>query len=63
SSYQARRCEDRTATIELTSSLVRLFSNDWWPTRLGRNVGLFCADVLPPLKQPLLNRTLGLVKR
>ncbi|CAM4423964.1 2-octaprenyl-6-methoxyphenyl hydroxylase [Vibrio agarivorans] len=63
SRYQARRREDRTATIELTSSLVRLFSNDWWPTRLGRNAGLFCADVLPPPKQPLLNRTLGLVKR
>ncbi|WP_394244072.1 2-octaprenyl-6-methoxyphenyl hydroxylase [Vibrio astriarenae] len=63
SRYQARRTDDRETTIGLTSGLVRLFSNDWWPTRLGRNVGLFCADALPPLKQPLLNRTLGLVER
>ncbi|MDR9825101.1 2-octaprenyl-6-methoxyphenyl hydroxylase [Vibrio sp. FNV 38] len=63
SAYQARRLADRNATIELTSGLVSLFSNDWLSMRLGRNIGLFCADSLPLLKQPLLNRTLGLVER
>ncbi|MGL6262014.1 2-octaprenyl-6-methoxyphenyl hydroxylase [Vibrio sp. WXL210] len=63
STYQARRGYDRTATMALTSGLVRLFSNDWWSTRLGRNLGLLAADNLPPLKQPLLQRTLGLVAR
>ncbi|USD40775.1 2-octaprenyl-6-methoxyphenyl hydroxylase [Vibrio sp. SCSIO 43135] len=62
-SYKKRRQGDRKATIELTSSLVHLFSNDWLATRIGRNLGLFAMDNLPAFKAPLLRRTLGIVER
>jgi 2-octaprenyl-6-methoxyphenol hydroxylase len=46
----------------LTEGLVRLFSNDYFATSLGRNVGLALMDNLPFLKAPLLKHTLGLVE-
>lgn len=61
--FKQSRCNDRDATIEMTSALVHLFSNDYLATRIGRNVGLFAMDNLPILKTPLLRRTLGLVSR
>lgn len=63
SRFKQRRMEDRQATISLTSSLVHLFSNDYLSLRIGRNLGLAAMDNLPPLKAPLLSRTLGLVAR
>ncbi|MBW3694080.1 2-octaprenyl-6-methoxyphenyl hydroxylase [Vibrio sp. T187] len=63
SQFRQRREQDRASTIALTSSLVHLFSNDWLPTRIGRNLGLAVVDNFPPLKGPLLRRTLGLVER
>lgn len=61
--FKQSRYQDRYATIEMTSTLVHLFSNDYLATRIGRNVGLFVMDNLPVLKTPLLRRTLGLVSR
>lgn len=61
--FRQRREQDRNSTIMLTSSLVHLFSNDWLTTRLGRNLGLGIIDNFPPLKGPVLRRTLGLVER
>lgn len=61
--FKGARCEDRAATITMTSTLVHAFSNDYLSLRLGRNLGLLAMDNLPILKQPLLRRTLGLVAR
>lgn len=63
SRFRQRREEDRVATMQLTSTLVHLFSNDWLTLRIGRNLGLAAIDSLPFLKSPLLQRTLGAVKR
>lgn len=63
SAFKQRRESDRVGTITLTSSLVHLFSNDYLSLRIGRNLGLALMDNLPPLKAPLLQRTLGLVAR
>ncbi|WP_070970356.1 2-octaprenyl-6-methoxyphenyl hydroxylase [Vibrio sonorensis] len=63
SCYSKRREGDRRATIELTSSLVHLFSNDYLSLRIGRNLGLAAMDSLPLLKSPVLKRTLGIVTR
>ena len=57
--FRQHRETDRQATIQLTSTLVHLFSNDWLTLRVGRNLGLMAMEMLPLLKTPLLNRTLG----
>lgn len=63
SRFNQRRVNDRDSTIALTSGMVRLFSNQWLPLRIGRNAGLMAIDNIPLLKGPLLKRTMGLVKR
>lgn len=60
--YQKARVEDRTATIEMTTGLVRVFSNNWSPMVLGRNLGLFGFDLFEPVQAWITNRSLGLVK-
>ncbi|NLS12855.1 2-octaprenyl-6-methoxyphenyl hydroxylase [Vibrio sp. SM6] len=59
SRYRQRREPDRTAIMTLTASMVHLFSNDWLPLRLGRNLGLAMMDNVSAFKAPLLRRTLG----
>ncbi|SHO57139.1 2-octaprenyl-6-methoxyphenyl hydroxylase [Vibrio quintilis] len=61
--YQDRRCSDRNQTAGITSSLVSLFSNQWVPAAVSRNLGLMFFDLVPLLQQPLLKRTLGHVIR
>ncbi|MDG3087139.1 2-octaprenyl-6-methoxyphenyl hydroxylase [Vibrio hannami] len=63
SRYQKRRDADRNSTIDLTAGLVHIFSNEWLPMVVGRNLSLMAMDNIPALKSPLLNRTMGLVKR
>ncbi|MGC9421258.1 MULTISPECIES: 2-octaprenyl-6-methoxyphenyl hydroxylase [Vibrio] len=63
SRFQQRRTADRLATIQLTSTLVHLFSNDWMSFRIGRNLGLMAMDSFSFLSIPLLQRTLGVVNR
>lgn len=63
SQYQKRREADRSSTIDLTAGLVHIFSNEWLPMVVGRNLSLMAMDNIPVLKNPLLNRTMGLVKR
>lgn len=61
--YKKRREQDRENTVGLTSLLVHTFSNDLPVMRLGRNIGLSLIDGISCLKHPLLNQTLGLIKR
>ncbi len=63
SRFRQRRERDRQETINLTSSLVHLFSNDYLSLRIGRNLGLMAMNGIPAFKTPLLQRTLGLVER
>lgn len=63
SAYRKRREQDRKRTIELTSGLVHLFSNDFIPMRVGRNIGLMGFEALGSMKSPFLARTLGMVER
>ncbi len=61
--YKTRRENDQQKTVNLTSTLVHLFSNTWLATMVGRNVSLMVADNIPVLKSPLLSRTLGKIPR
>jgi 2-octaprenyl-6-methoxyphenol hydroxylase len=61
--YRQRRQSDRELTMNMTASMVHLFSNSYWPTTVGRNLGLMAMNHLPAMKAPLLKRTLGLVPR
>ncbi|WED22231.1 2-octaprenyl-6-methoxyphenyl hydroxylase [Vibrio sp. JC009] len=61
--YQQRREDDRRSTIDLTAGLVHVFSNEWLPLVVGRNVSLMAMDNIPLLTKPLLSRTMGMVKR
>ncbi|MCG3729912.1 2-octaprenyl-6-methoxyphenyl hydroxylase [Vibrio cincinnatiensis] len=61
--FRLRREADRCSTIQLTSTLVHLFSNDWLSLRIARNLGLAAMDSVPFLNMPLLQRTLGVVNR
>ncbi|MGK0702984.1 2-octaprenyl-6-methoxyphenyl hydroxylase [Yokenella regensburgei] len=61
--YQARRSEDKSATIGVTDGLVHLFANRWAPLVAGRNVGLMAMEILTPARDALAARTLGMVAR
>lgn len=63
SNYRQRREADREQTIALTAGLVHTFSNDYLAMRIGRNLGLAIMEWAPPVKKPLLQRTLGFVAR
>jgi 2-octaprenyl-6-methoxyphenol hydroxylase len=57
--YQQARQPDRTATIALTDSLVRIFSNRYLPLTISRQAALLAMAQLKNIKTPLVNRTLG----
>lgn len=61
--YQARRADDKAATIGMTDGLVHLFANRWAPLVAGRNVGLMAMELLTPARDALAQRTLGMVAR
>ncbi len=58
--YEQWRKHDQGKVIMLTDSLVRLFSNNYAPLVVARNLGLLALDVLPPLKGQLIRQTMGL---
>ncbi|ENY72809.1 2-octaprenyl-6-methoxyphenyl hydroxylase [Aeromonas diversa] len=57
--YWERRRQDQQDTIWLTSALAELFSNDYAPLVVGRNLGLSLMGHLPLLQRPLVAQTLG----
>lgn len=61
--YLDWRRRDNFAVSAFTDGLVRLFSNDFLPLSLARNVGLVAVDLLPPLKRRLLRLSMGLAGR
>lgn len=59
--YADWRKRDHLQTSLATDSLVRLFSNNFLPLALARNVGLTLLDILPPAKKLLLRHAMGYV--
>ena len=57
--YQKARVNDQAQTINATSSLVSLFSNNHWPLVAGRNMALAVTDCIAPLKKPVAEQMLG----
>ena len=60
SRYADWRKRDNQVTSVFTNSLVRIFSNNFPPLALARNLGLIAVDLLPPLKRRLVRITSGL---
>lgn len=58
--YAEWRARDNRVTSAFTHSLIRVFSNDYFPVTWGRNLGLTAVDLLPPLKRRLIGLTSGL---
>ena len=57
--YAVKRKTDHQQVITLTDSLVTLFSNDLPPLIAGRNIGLKVLNYFTPLKQRLVDKTMG----
>jgi len=57
--YEQDRKKDQKQVIQLTDSLVTLFSNNLPPLIAGRTVGLKVLNYLRPLKNALVNKTMG----
>ena len=57
--YAQKRQQDQKQVIQLTDSLVTLFSNDLMPLVAGRNVGLKVMNYFSPLKNTLVNKLMG----
>ncbi len=57
--YQQQRAKDLQQVIGLTDSLVTLFSNQLPPLVVGRNIGLKVLNYCTPLKNALVQKTMG----
>jgi 2-octaprenyl-6-methoxyphenol hydroxylase len=57
--YAKSRKTDHQDVIGLTDSLVTLFSNNLPPLIVGRSIGLKVLNYLTPLKDRLVNKTMG----
>lgn len=58
--YADWRARDNKVVSTFTNSLIRIFSSDFPPLALARNLGLLAVDLVPPLKRRLLRVTSGL---
>jgi len=61
--YAAARQRDLDRVIGFTDSMVRLFSNEFWPLAKARNLGLFLLDTCPPAKRMLARYAMGVGDR
>ncbi|WP_334020137.1 FAD-dependent monooxygenase [Alteromonas sp. S015] len=57
--YANSRKHDRDNTIALTDTLVRTFSNQYFPTVIGRNVSLLALSIMPQAKKTFVKHTTG----
>ena len=57
--YANQRKKDRDNTIALTDTLVRTFSNQYFPTVIGRNVSLLALSMMPQAKKTFVKHTTG----
>ena len=61
--YARWRRRDHRAVTRFTDSVVRVFANPLTPVILGRNLGLVAVDLVPGLKNALVERAMGLSGR
>lgn len=61
--YTAKRSKDRAATITLTDTLVRTFSNRYFPLVAARNLALTALNVMPSAKRAFVQQTTGYGRR
>lgn len=61
--YADWRAQDNRVVAGFTHSLIRAFSNDYFPVTLLRNLGLSAVDLLPPVKRRFIRVTSGLSGR
>ena len=59
--YQRWRRFDATALVVATDALNRLFSNDFGPLRLARDLGLATVNRLPAAKRYFMRHAMGMV--
>ncbi len=57
--YQAERRPDNMLMLAATDALDRLFSNDFPPLRLARDLGIAAVDRIPPLKRLFMQQAMG----
>ena len=57
--YQAERRPDNMLMLAATDALDRLFSNDFPPLRLARDLGIAAVHRIPPLKRAFMQRAMG----
>ena len=58
--YADWRKRDHTRVVAFTDGLVRLFSNDFLPLSIPRNLGLLATDLVPPVKRLITKQAMGL---
>lgn len=58
--YLAWRKRDQQKTILFSDFVPRVFSNDWRPLSVARDLGLCVVDSVKPLKQLFLQQNMGL---
>lgn len=59
--YQRWRRFDTMVLATVCDALVHLFSNNFGPVRLARDIGLAVVNRLPPLKRVLMRHAMGIV--
>ena len=59
--YQRWRWFDNTLMLAMTDGLNRLFSNDFAPLRLVRDLGPAAVNQAPPLKRFFMRHAMGMV--
>lgn len=57
--FELQRQADINRTVTMTDGLVKLYSNQYLPLVIGRNLGLTMMQFLPSLKTPLATQALG----
>ncbi|EIJ43584.1 2-polyprenyl-6-methoxyphenol 4-hydroxylase [Beggiatoa alba B18LD] len=58
--YQHYQQPDQDRVINLTNQMVKVFSNDFLPLKISRNLGMLAIDTLPFAKQWLVQQMTGL---
>lgn len=58
--YNTARQRDKSRVVGLTDTLVRVFSNQFLPFVIGRNLGLFAMQHMQPLKARFTAQAMGL---
>lgn len=56
--WQARK-KDHQRTIKMTDSIVHIFSNNYFPFVVGRNIALQAMSVFPSLSAPIVKQAKG----